>query len=71
MASISGRIERKKNSIRKLFQPELLYYWSIISFDITEPLLVIETKKRNYILNFMLSNGKLTLFWLDESRIQL
>jgi hypothetical protein len=50
--------------IRKAQQEELRYYWSTISFDIEEPLYVIETPTRNYILNFTSNNVK--LFWIDE-----
>jgi hypothetical protein len=50
--------------IRKANELELKYYWSVISFDIEEPLLIIETKDHNYILNLLKSNLK--LLWLDE-----
>ncbi len=50
--------------IRKLNEKELQYYWSIISFDIDEPLVIVETKGHKYILN-ILKKG-LKLMWLDE-----
>lgn len=49
--------------IRKATPQELSYYWSVISFDIEEPLLIVETKQHKYILNF---DKKLKLLWLDE-----
>lgn len=51
--------------IRKATPEELLYYWSVISFDIDEPLLIVETKEHNYILNLLKKDLK--LLWLDEA----
>lgn len=51
--------------IRKATEKELLYYWSVISFDIEEPLLIVETKEHNYILNLLKKDLK--LLWLDEA----
>ena len=51
--------------IRKANEQELLYYWSVISFDIDEPLLIVETKEHNYILNILKKDLK--LMWLDEA----
>lgn len=50
--------------IRKANEFELNYYWSVISFDIEEPLLIVETKEHKYILNLIPDNLK--LMWLDE-----
>lgn len=52
-------------TIRKANEKELQYYWSVISFDIEEPLLIVETKDHNYILNLLKKNLK--LLWLDEA----
>lgn len=52
-------------TIRKATVWELKYYWSVISFDIEEPLLIVETKEHNYILNLLKDNLK--LMWLDEA----
>lgn len=52
-------------TIRKANEQELKYYWSVISFDIDEPLLIVETKEHNYILNFLKKDLK--LLWLDEA----
>jgi hypothetical protein len=49
---------------RKANESELKYYWSTISFDIEEPLLILETKSHIYIMNFMKKD--LSLFWVDE-----
>lgn len=51
--------------IRKANEYELKYYWSVISFDIDEPLLIVETKEHNYILNLIKKDLK--LMWLDEA----
>jgi len=55
----------KDFTIRKANEEELKYYWSVISFDIDEPLLIIETKEHNYILNLLKKDLK--LMWLDEA----
>jgi hypothetical protein len=55
----------KEFIIRKATEDELKYYWSVISFDIDEPLLIIETKEHNYILNLLKKDLK--LLWLDEA----
>lgn len=49
---------------RKANESELKYYWSTISFDIEEPLFILETKDHTYILNFFKKD--LSLFWVDE-----
>ena len=54
-----------KYNIRKANEKELIYYWSVISFDIDEPLLIIETQEHNYILNIL--KDDLKLMWLDEA----
>lgn len=51
--------------IRKANEAELIYYWSVISFDIEEPLFIIESKGHNYILNLLKKDLK--LMWLDEA----
>lgn len=51
--------------IRKANEDELKYYWSVISFDIDEPLLIVETEEHNYILNLLKKDLK--LLWLDEA----
>jgi len=51
--------------IRKATENELQYYWSVISFDIEEPLLIVETQNHNYILNLLKKDLK--LMWLDEA----
>ena len=51
--------------LRKATASELKYYWAVISFDIEEPLIILETKEHNYILN--LSPADLKLVWLDEA----
>jgi len=50
--------------LRKATYKELVYYWSIISFDIVEPLIVVETNEHNYILD--IDPKTMTIEWLDE-----
>jgi RNAse (barnase) inhibitor barstar len=57
-----------KFTIRKANEDELKYYWSVISFDIDEPLLIVETKEHNYILNLIKKDLK--LMWLDEAPVK-
>jgi hypothetical protein len=57
-------INGEKFIIRKLNEKELQYYWAVISFDIDEPLLVVETSSHKYILNIL--KDSLKLMWLDE-----
>jgi len=56
---VSGKFQ-----IRKANEDELKYYWSTISFDIEEPLFVLQTENHLYILNSLKKSMK--LFWLDE-----
>jgi hypothetical protein len=51
--------------LRKATYNELDYYWSVISFDIEEPLLIAETGTHRYILN--ISPKTMKLLWLDEA----
>jgi hypothetical protein len=57
-------VKGQKFVIRKLNERELQYYWAVISFDIDEPLLVVETSEHKYILNIL--KDSLKLMWLDE-----
>jgi hypothetical protein len=53
-----------KVSIRKLNSEELKYYWSVIFYDIEEPLFIVNTGKHNFLIQFL--NTKLQLLWVDE-----
>lgn len=58
-------ILNKKFKIRKANKLELEYYWTLISWDIEEPLFVIETdENRNFILDFNKNSNE--LLWIDE-----
>lgn len=49
--------------IRKPRPEEISYYWSIISFDIKEPVFVIETGKHNILVDM---GGKTNqVFWIE------
>lgn len=63
--ALQAEINSQPYVIRKLNEKELVYYWSVISFDIDEPLLIVETKEHKYILNIL--KEKMTLLWLDEA----
>ena len=51
--------------IRKLNPFELEFYWAMISFDITEPLFILESK-RHKILTVFTSPDDLTIVWIDD-----
>ena len=51
-------------TFRKLTPTELNYYWSIISFDIDEPLLIVEGGKYKLLVNLLPKDLKIA--WLDE-----
>ena len=61
---IRSEVGGSEFKLRKLTFNEIDYYWTVISFDIEEPLLVVETNNHRYILN--LSPKDLKLLWLDE-----
>ena len=52
-------------SVRKLTGPELGVYWSMISFDVTEPVFVAECGRRHLLLHFA-SPDDLTVLWTDD-----
>jgi len=58
-------IAGKKFILRKARAKELQYYWAVISFDIDEPLVIVETDKESYILN--ISPKTMKLLWLDQA----
>jgi hypothetical protein len=64
-AALRREVAGQPYTIRKATEQELQYYWAVISFDIEEPLLIIETQKHRYILNIIPKDMK--LMWLDEA----
>jgi hypothetical protein len=52
-------------AVRRASKPEIDYYWSTISFDIEEPLYVVDIGERKVIFNFMVDNGEPRIFWMD------
>lgn len=52
-------------SFRKLKPMELEYYWSVISFDITEPIYIVTCNNRNYLFDLEEKDGKYSLLWVD------
>jgi hypothetical protein len=49
--------------VRKLKPNELSYYWSVISFDIAEPIFIIESESHKYLIDM---GEKGNIIWLDE-----
>jgi hypothetical protein len=52
-------------SIRKAEASELQYYWVTISFDIEEPLLVIDFAKQKVLVQFVVTDDGMNIFWMD------
>jgi hypothetical protein len=52
-------------SIRRATKPEIDYYWSIISFDIEEPLYVADIGNQRILFCFLVKNGEPNVFWMD------
>ena len=58
-------------TIRKLTPRELRVFWSLISFDITEPIFIMESKKHKFVVLFMSPipdkpHEKLKIMWIDD-----
>jgi hypothetical protein len=51
--------------VRRASKPELEYYWSTISFNIEEPLFVVDIGNREVLFNFVVENGEPKIFWVD------
>jgi hypothetical protein len=62
---IREEVNGEEFKLRKATYAELDYYWTVISWDIEEPLIIIETSKHRYILN--LNPKTMKLLWLDEA----
>jgi len=61
---VKKEIDGEEYELRKANYQELNYYWSVISFDIEEPLFIIETSEHKYILD--IAPKTIKLLWLDE-----
>lgn len=53
-----------KLKYRKLTPSEISYYWSMISFDIEEPIFAIDNGKYILLVNFTPKDMK--IFWIDQ-----
>lgn len=51
--------------VRRATKPEIDYYWSTISFNIEEPLYVVDIGNRKVLFNFLIENGEPNIFWMD------
>lgn len=54
-----------ERSFRKLNPQELDYYWSVISWDIAEPLYIVSAKSKNYLMDLEEKDGTYKLLWVD------
>lgn len=62
--TLISEVNNKKISFRKLNPTELKYYWTVIFYDIEEPVFIFETGKYKYLIQLIKSNFK--ILWLDE-----
>ncbi len=53
--------------IRKLNPEELRIYWTMISWDITEPIFILESKNHKILAVFLAPNN-LKIAWIDDYR---
>jgi hypothetical protein len=60
-------------TVRRPSREELRIYWAMISFDIEEPLFVVETKSASILVQFVSSpsgnaseSKELRIFWIDD-----
>lgn len=63
--ALPGKDELKDARIRKLTSEELSTYWAMISFDITEPVFIAESKKHRMLLQFTAPDD-LRVGWIDD-----
>ena len=53
--------------IRKLTTDEMSVHWSLISFDMVEPIYILECGTKRYCVTLGgLENGRLAISWVDE-----
>ena len=58
-----------KNSefqIRKLNEHELRVYWSLIPYDIEEPIYILDNGERRLLVDFVVNDESVQLFWIGD-----
>ena len=57
--------------IRKLNTEEIKMFWAVISFDIEEPVFILENNGRKYLVDLLKDekSGAYTIFWVDEMSV--
>jgi hypothetical protein len=63
--TLLSEVNNKKMTFRKLNSTELKYYWTVIFYDIEEPVFIIEVGQYKYLIQLIKSNFK--ILWLDEA----
>lgn len=61
--AFNKKIDLTNFKIRKLNEQELKTFWAIISFDIEEPVYILESDKRKILV---FCGGKSKIFWIDD-----
>ncbi len=57
-------VDESSLTIRKLNESEIRVYWAYISFDIEEPIFMVEAGEKKYLVDF--AQDTLGLFWFDD-----
>lgn len=52
-------------TFRKLNPEELQSYWAVISWDIEEPVYILESDNKRYLFDLEFSDGKYSILWID------
>lgn len=52
-------------TVRRINKPEMDYFWSVISFDVEEPLYVADLGKRSVLFYFVAEKDVPKAFWID------
>ena len=65
IAALKESMAGGERSFRKLTSQELDYYWSVISWDIEEPIYILTCNAKNYLFDLNVKDGKVLLQWVD------
>jgi hypothetical protein len=63
--ALKTNLEFGNFKVRRLNPRELAAFWAVISFDIEEPVFVLDSPRHKILVNFVNNNG-LKIFWIDD-----
>lgn len=58
-------VDTSNFKVRKLSEEEIGIYWAMISFDIEEPLYILESPQHKILVNLVSDQG-LRIMWIDD-----